>query len=171
MKNSNKTADGHCTESQIGLIEKLTRIGIALSAEKNIGRLLEMIVEEAKNFTQAEGGTLYIMSDDERSLNFAIVQNKTLNIRMGGTGDKITWPSVMLKNPDGSPNFANVSAYTAISGEVVNIPDVYNAEGFDFQGTPKFDMENGYHSKSMLVVPKRWIRLGTIEDASSLPSA
>jgi HD-GYP domain-containing protein (c-di-GMP phosphodiesterase class II) len=141
------------TESQLELIKKLTQIGAALSAEKNIDRLLEMIVDEARNFTNADGGTLYVMSDDETSLNFAIVQNKTLKIRMGGTGGKITWPPVKLKMTDGTPNYANVSAYAALSAKVVNIPDVYDAEGFNFQGTRKFDTDTGYRSKSMLVAP------------------
>ena len=141
------------TEHHLDLIRKLTQIGVALSAEKNIDRLLELIVDSARNFTQADGGTLYIMSDDETALQFAIVQNTRLNIRMGGTGSQITWAPVMLKNADGSPNFANVSAYAAISGEVVNINDVYDAHGFDFQGTRKFDADTGYRSQSMLVVP------------------
>jgi HD-GYP domain-containing protein (c-di-GMP phosphodiesterase class II) len=143
------------TEHQLELIRKLTQIGVALSAEKNIDRLLELIVDEARNFTQADGGTLYIMSDDETALQFAIVQNTKLNIRMGGTGGKITWPPVMLKNADGSPNFTNVSAYAAVSGKVVNITDVYDAHGFDFQGTRKFDTDTGYRSQSMLVVPMK----------------
>lgn len=143
------------TEHQLELIRKLTQIGVALSAEKNIDRLLELIVDEARNFTQADGGTLYIMSDDETALQFAIVQNTKLNIRMGGTGGKIIWPPVMLKNADGSPNFTNVSAYAAISGKVVNITDVYDAHGFDFQGTRKFDADTGYRSQSMLVVPMK----------------
>ncbi len=143
------------TEHQLTLIRRLTEIGSALSAERNIDRLLEMIVDEARNFTRADGGTLYITSDDETALHFAIVQNTKLNVRMGGTGGQITWPPVMLKNTDGSPNFSNVSAYAAISGNVVNIPDVYDAEGFNFQGTRKFDAETGYRSKSMLVVPMK----------------
>ncbi|MDI6776009.1 MAG: HD domain-containing phosphohydrolase [Syntrophales bacterium] len=143
------------TEEQIGHIRQMTRIGAALSAERNLDRLLEMIVEEARRYTCADGGTLYIMSDDETALHFAIVQNDTLKVRMGGTSGKITWPPVMLKNPDGSPNYANVSAYAAISGEVVNIPDVYNASGFNFEGTRKFDAETGYRSRSMLVAPMR----------------
>jgi HD-GYP domain-containing protein (c-di-GMP phosphodiesterase class II) len=143
------------TEHQLDLIRKLTKIGVALSAEKNIDRLLELIVDEARNFTHADGGTLYIMSDDETALQFAIVQNTKLKIRMGGTGSEITWPPVMLKNADGSPNFANVSAYAAISGKVVNITDVYDAHGFDFQGTRKFDADTGYRSQSMLVVPMK----------------
>ena len=143
------------TEHQMSLIRELTQIGVALSAEKKIDRLLELIVDEARKFTQADGGTLYIMSEDETALQFAIVQNTKLNIRMGGTGSKITWAPVLMKNRDGSPNYANVSAYAAISGKVVNIIDVYDAQGFDFQGTRKFDADTGYRSKSMLVVPMK----------------
>jgi HD-GYP domain-containing protein (c-di-GMP phosphodiesterase class II) len=141
--------------AQAERIARLIHIGVALSAEKDLDRLLEMIVDEARGFAAAEGGTLYIMSDDDEALQFAIVQNGPLNIRMGGTGEKISWKPVALRNPDGSSNYANVSAYAALSGNVVNIPDVYDAEGFNFEGTRKFDAGTGYRSRSMLVVPMR----------------
>jgi HD-GYP domain-containing protein (c-di-GMP phosphodiesterase class II) len=143
------------SENLIKQIRRLTRIGTALSAERNIERLFEMIVEEAREFTGADGGTLYIMSDDETALQFAIVQTETLHVRMGGTGGKITWKPVRLLNSDGSQNHENVSAHVALTGNTVNIPDVYDAEGFDFQGTRKFDAQTGYRSKSMLVVPMK----------------
>jgi len=143
------------TENQLEQIRRLTKIGVALSAERNIDRLLEMIVEEARRFTNADGGTLYIMSDDEKALQFAIVQNDSLNIRMGGTAGEITWPPVRLYNEDGALNYSNVSSYTALSGETVNIPDVYHAEKFNFEGTRKYDSETGYRSRSMLVIPMR----------------
>ena len=142
-------------EKQLEHIKRLTQIGTALSAEKKLDRLLEMIVDEARKFTNATGGTLYIMSDDETELKFDIVQNDILGKHMGGTGDEITWPPVKLKNDDGSPNHSNVSAYVAITGEAVNIADVYNAEGFNFEGTKEFDQKTGYRSKSMLVLPMR----------------
>jgi HD-GYP domain-containing protein (c-di-GMP phosphodiesterase class II) len=143
------------SEIQIEQIRKLTRIGTALSAERNIERLFEMIIEEAREFTGADGGTLYIMSDDETALQFAIVQTETLHVRMGGTGGQITWKPVRLQNPDGSPNHGNVSAHVALTGNTINIPDVYDAGGFDFRGTKKFDAQTGYRSKSMLVVPMK----------------
>jgi len=136
-------------------VKNLTKIGVALSGEKNIERLLEMILDEALKFTNADGGTLYIMSDDESELFFAIIKNESLGVRMGGTGGKITWPAVKLKKEDGSPNYSNVSAYVAISGETVNIADVYDAHGFNFEGPKKYDQDNGYRSQSMLVVPMR----------------
>ena len=143
------------SEIKMDQIRRLTRIGTALSAERNIERLFEMIVEGAREFTGADGGTLYIMSDDEAELQFAIVQTETLHVRMGGTGGQITWKPVRLQNPDGSPNHGNVSAHAALTGNTINIKDVYDAGYFDFQGTRKFDAQTGYRSKSMLVVPMK----------------
>ena len=42
------------------LIEKLNEIGIALSAEKNTPKLLEMILKGAKTILNADAGTLYL---------------------------------------------------------------------------------------------------------------
>ena len=153
MKQNGKKKNGYLAHQD--QIKHLIQIGVALSGEKNINRLLEIVVEEARELTNADAGTLYIMSDDETELHFAIVQNISLDVRMGGTGGKMTWPPVKLINADGTPNHANVSAYVAISGEAVNIDDVYDAKGYNFEGTKKFDKNTGYRSKSMLVVPLR----------------
>lgn len=143
------------TQGQMERIRTLTEIGRALSAEKNMDLLLEMIVDEARRLPNADGGTLYIMNDDKSALKFAIVQNESLGVRMGGTGGDITWEPIPLVDSEGRPNHSNVSAYAALSGEVVNIPDVYHAEGFNFEGTRRFDASTGYRSMSMLVVPMR----------------
>ena len=142
-------------QDQLDKIKRFAQIGVALSSEKSLDSLLEMIVDEARRFTHADGGTLYILSDDETALQFAIVQTDTLKIRMGGTGEPIAWHPVPLRDRDGRPNHANVSAHAAISGEVINIPDVYHAEGFNFEGTRQFDRTTGYRSRSMLVAPMR----------------
>lgn len=144
------------TEKQLLLKKKLTNIGSALSAEKNLDALLEMIVVEAMTFTNADGGTLYLMEPDERSIAFKILQTRSLNFRMGGTsGNPVKFPPVKLFKDDGSRNEQQVSAYVALTGTTVNIPDVYEVEGFDFQGTKGFDKNTGYRSQSMLVTALR----------------
>ena len=128
-------------------IKKLSDIGIALSGVYDLNTLLEMIVDQARNFTNADAGTLYIV--EENTLRFKIVQNDSLKIRMGGKdGESIPFTPVEL-------NQSNVSAYVALNGVPVNIPDVYNTDLFDFTGPKKFDQSTGYRSKSMLVVPMR----------------
>jgi len=55
---------------------------------------------------------------------------------------------------DDEENLKNVSSYAAITGESVNIYDVYNTKkNFDFSGPKKYDSHTGYHTKSMLVIP------------------
>ena len=155
-RNGNPGGATSLLPEQMKHIEKLSRIGVALSAEKNIDRLLEMIVDEARDLTHADAGTLYIVDHSGTHLDFVILQNDTMNTRMGGTsGVEISLPPVSLYNDDGSPNHANVSSYAALTGEIVNIDDVYEAEGFDFTGPRKYDAATGYRSTSMLVIPMR----------------
>ena len=130
-----------------GQIKKLSDIGRALSGVYDLNTLLEMIVDQARNFTNADAGTLYIVENS--TLRFQIVQNDSLKIRMGGkTGETIPFPPVEMKE-------SNVSAFVALKGVSVNIPDVYDTDLFDFTGPKKFDSSTGYRSKSMLVVPMR----------------
>ena len=143
------------SEAQAGRIQRLTRIGIALSAEKNIDILLEMIIDEAMRFTHADAGTLYIVDDDAANLQFKILKNRTLKVHKGGTSKQpVKLPPVPLTR-SGRPNHANVSSYAALTGEIVNIEDVYQAEGFDFTGPKAYDARTGYRSRSMLVLPMK----------------
>ena len=130
-----------------GQIKKMSDIGRALSGVQDLNTLLEMIVDQARHFTNADAGTLYIVENN--TLRFQIVQNDSLKIRMGGkSGGTIPFPPVELKE-------TNVSAFVALKGISVNIPDVYDTDLFDFTGPKKFDQSTGYRSKSMLVVPLR----------------
>ncbi|MBF0130947.1 MAG: GAF domain-containing protein, partial [Alphaproteobacteria bacterium] len=135
-------------------LPRLIELGIALSAERDHDRLLERILLEAKGMTNADGGTLYLRTEDD-CLAFEILRNDTLKTAMGGTtGVKIPFPPLKLYNPDtGEPNHNNVATHTALSGERVEIADAYDAKDFDFSGTKKFDAGTGYRSKSFLTVP------------------
>ena len=134
-------------------LHRLSEIGMALSTEKNTDRLFEMILEEAKAITRADGQTLYSMNKDG-NLKFEIMRNDTMNINMGGTsGIEIPYYPVKLWIDKQTPNKQNVSAYVALAQKTVNIHDAYEEEGFDFEGTKNFDEKSGYRSKSFLTVP------------------
>ncbi|HSR63710.1 MAG TPA: GAF domain-containing protein, partial [Gammaproteobacteria bacterium] len=135
------------------LLGELNAIGIALSAEKNHDRLLEMILVRAKQMTNADGGTLYSVTDDNR-LKFEIMITDSLDIHMGGTsGEPISFYPVRLYEEDGRPNNHNVVACAVLNNATINIPDAYSNEDFDFSGTRNFDQKTGYRSKSFLTVP------------------
>ena len=133
-------------------IDRLTEIGIALSAEKDTGKLLELIMMGAKALTHADGGTLYFLKDNR--LTFEIITNDSLNIQMGGTsGNRIEFDSIPLYREDGEENHNNVVTHCVLTGETINIEDAYNEVGFDFTGTRNFDSNTGYRTRSILTFP------------------
>lgn len=135
-------------------LEYLNRIGIALSQETDINRLLETILTAAKTITNADGGTLYRLIEDK--LKFEIVLNDSLKIAMGGTtGVVVPFYPIPLHQPDGAENNNMVAAYAALHDETVSISDAYTADGFDFSGTRNFDKKTGYRSISFLTIPMK----------------
>ena len=133
---------------------RLIELGIALSAERNHGRLLEKILLGAKELANADGGTLYLVGENRRELGFAIMRNDSMQVALGGTtGAPIPYPPVQLYNPDGSPNRHHIAACAVNTGEIINIPDAYATDLFDLSGPKRFDARTGYHSQSFLTVP------------------
>ena len=136
-------------------LDRLNSIGVALSAEHDNNRLLEIILLGAKELTNADGGTLYTVTE-EATLKFEIMRTLSLDIAMGGTtGVPIIFPPLPIYLADGSPNTNMVAAYSVFNATTVNIPDAYLTEGFDFSGTRKFDEKMGYRSQSFLTVPMK----------------
>jgi HD-GYP domain-containing protein (c-di-GMP phosphodiesterase class II) len=136
-------------------LERLNSIGVALSVEHDNNRLLEVILLGAKELTNADGGTLYTVTEDGK-LKFEIMRTLSLDIAMGGTtGKEIQFPPLPIYLEGGKPNTNMVAAYSVVNAKTVNIPDAYLAEGFDFSGTRKFDEAMGFRSKSFLTVPMK----------------
>jgi len=141
-------------EDKLRRLELLLRVGVALSGETDTNRLLETILLEAKELTRADGGTLYIRSDED-SLHFAIMRTDSLGIAIGGTtGRPSTLPPIPLRDPDtGAPNHRHIASYAALRKQSINIPNAYDTTRFDFSGTKAFDARNGYRSVSFLTIP------------------
>jgi signal transduction histidine kinase len=147
QKTTGKEAEENIIRNLLEKLTKLTDIGLALSAERDLDILLEMIMEEARNLTYADGGTLYIL--EKNKLHFKIFQNDTLGIRMGGNNESpIPFPPLEI-NP------SNVSSHVALTGKTVNIPDVSKYKDHDFSGPRAFDQKFSYRTVSMLLVPMK----------------
>ncbi|RIK74733.1 hypothetical protein DCC62_14705 [candidate division KSB1 bacterium] len=127
-------------------IARLNQIGIALSSEHNLNKLLELIVKEARRFTVADGGSLYIKEDDK--LNFLVAQTESLEKKLEGAPSFKSFYVPLTKE--------SISGYVAITGQVLNIPDVYHiSPTVEYRFNKDFDKRMGYRSKSMLTVPMR----------------
>lgn len=128
-------------------------IGKKLSAEKNIEKLLDMILETSMEITAADAGTLYLAIDsnsgewsayekgkENKLLKFAISKNNSVNINFQSSTLEITRGSIM--------------GYAALSTQPLRIDDAYKiAPDVDYKFNEGFDNLTGYRTKSILTVP------------------
>jgi HD-GYP domain-containing protein (c-di-GMP phosphodiesterase class II) len=135
-------------------LDLLTEVSVALGDGHDIDTFLDRILKVAKSMTNADGGTLYRPSADERSLCFHISLNDSLDLYQGGSsGKSIDLTPIPLYDEHGDKNLASVAAYAANFHQSVNIADVYRADVISFSGMRSFDQAFGYRSKSILTVP------------------
>jgi putative two-component system response regulator len=130
--------------TELHLAQRLIQVGIALSAERTLERLLQLIVSEAQTLTNAEGVSLYLRQAD--SLYFKITQNYAIVPSNPAT-------SSLPLNDTAHPSIA---AYVVKTGETLNIANVYQLPlDAPYQFNPDFDRKTGYCTTSMLTVPMR----------------
>jgi HD-GYP domain-containing protein (c-di-GMP phosphodiesterase class II) len=128
----------------VAQIHALNRIGIALSSETNLQILMELILEESRKLTGADGGSLYLK--EKNNLIFYVTQNKTLNDRSDFSGG---FKHHIL--PISKKSFAG---FVATTGEVLTIEDAYNLpSSAPYKFNYDFDKDNNYRTRSVLVVP------------------
>lgn len=126
-------------------VDTLTMVGTSLSSETNIGRLLEMVVEEACRVSNTDGGTLYTVK--EGKLHFEIIRNESMNIRMGGTsGTAVVVPPLAIDE-------GSIAGWVAVRQQVAYVRNVAESTEFDFTSVRRYDASTGYRTRAMLVVP------------------
>lgn len=125
-------------------LRQLYKIGIALSSERSIENLLNLILEKSKEITFADAGNLYIIEKEENFLYFKLVQNNSLR-------EKTKFKEIKLPCDKKS-----IAGFVALTGKTLNIDDVYNLpKESEFTFNDRFDKNHNYQSKSMIVIPMR----------------
>ncbi|MGH9812688.1 MAG: HD domain-containing phosphohydrolase [Candidatus Acidiferrales bacterium] len=126
-------------------IAELNRIGIALSAERDTQRLLELILRASREITSADAGSLYLVeevSETEKRLRFKLTQNDSIEVGL----TEFTIPI----------NRRSIAGYVADTGEVLHLEDAYEiSPESPFGFNRRFDEEIGYRTKSMLTIPMK----------------
>jgi HD-GYP domain-containing protein (c-di-GMP phosphodiesterase class II) len=125
--------------------QKLIDISIALTSETNINRLLSKIVSELRRLSGAQGGSLYLA--EKKLLKFEVAQNDVLAQCFGSD-------FLCFKKHELPINENSLAGYVALTGEILNIPDVYDLPGsLPYHFDPSFDQRNNYRTQSMLLAP------------------
>jgi putative two-component system response regulator len=128
-------------------LARLNEIGIALSSERDYDKLLRAILREAREFTRAEAGTLYVIEGE--AMLIVAAQNERLQQGEGQRCPVILGPHNRLPLTPHS-----MAGYVGITGQIVNLENVYQIPlGRPYSFDAEHDRRNNYRSRSMLVVP------------------
>ncbi len=126
-------------------MEELNRIGVALSSTRDIGTLLNLILQKAREVTNADAGSLYLVehvTEAERRLRFKLTQN-----------DSVRFPFTEFTLPISEKSMAG---YVALHGEVINLADAYKISADrPYKFNPKIDEDSHYRTRSMLTMPMK----------------
>jgi HD-GYP domain-containing protein (c-di-GMP phosphodiesterase class II) len=131
--------------------DMLISIGRALSQERKIEKLLEIILKRACEVTNADAGSVYIVEGHEepveqRKLRFAASQNESRDVQPAGFTMNVNETSIVGR--------------CVISSDRINVADLYNLDepgagnnqwGFVHDRT--FDDRYRYQTRSVLAVP------------------
>ena len=125
----------------------LVRVGAAISSIRDMDDLFERILQEAMDFSGADGATLYLKRGD--FLDFHIAMNKTLEQRIGKGGMAILYERYSIPISTNS-----MAGYCALTGRPLNIRDMQDLPpGTQFRHNKEFDLKAGYDTHSVLTVP------------------
>jgi signal transduction histidine kinase len=116
-------------QKKLALVQE---IGRALSSALDLDQLLRLIMEKVTLLMEADRSTLFLVSDDGRTL-----------------WSKITQGSEMLEI--GLTVGEGIAGWVAESGQTLNIPDAYIDKRFQ----PAVDLRSGYRTRSILCTPMR----------------
>ena len=124
---------------------ELIEIAKALSTEREIDKLLGLILEKGRFITGADAGSIYVVEGDEpepqpRTLRYKLSQNSS-----------VVFDSREFTVPV-SPR--SMSGYVALHRKPLNIADVYDLPALaPYAFDRSFDAKIGYRTKSMLCAP------------------
>ncbi len=125
-------------------VTELTRIGVALSTERDLLTLLGMILSQARRIAGADAGSLYLVETHDNAaatLRFKLTQNHTL-------------PDLPFSEFEIPLDHSSLAGYAASTGEPLIFDDVYLLpDNVSYTMNRSFDEKFGYRTKSMLVLP------------------
>jgi len=122
---------------------ELVEIARAMTQERDIDRLLDLILEKSRFITGADAGSIYVVETDEAGaehLHFKLSQNESCEFE----SSEFTIPV----------STRSIAGAAVVTRRPINIPDVYEIgddEPFSFDRS--FDERVGYRTKSMVTMP------------------
>ncbi len=126
-------------------LKELLQIGMALSSERDVDALLSLILSKARDITNADAGSLYLMEESEsgeKHLRFKLTQNDSIQFLFKETTIPLAETSM--------------AGHVALRGAAINLADAYKIPAErPYRFNDSFDRNSGYRTHSVLTLPMR----------------
>jgi HD-GYP domain-containing protein (c-di-GMP phosphodiesterase class II) len=127
------------------VLDEMIAIARAITQERDVDKLLGLILEKSRYITGADAGSIYVLEQGQReekkhSLRFKLSQNDSVDFHskefvMPVSNRSIVGSVVLMRKP-------------------INIPDVYDLDpSVSYEFDRSYDRRSGYRSRSMLTMP------------------
>ena len=126
-------------------LKELLQIGVALSSERDVDSLLSLILSKAREITNADAGSLYLMEESEsgeKHLRFKLTQNDSIRF--------------LFKESTIPLAETSMAGHVALRGAAINLSDAYKIPAErPYRFNNSFDRNSGYRTRSVLTLPMR----------------
>jgi HD-GYP domain-containing protein (c-di-GMP phosphodiesterase class II) len=136
------------------ILQEVLNVSVALSSERNTKKLLESILLAAKKLTNADGGTIYSVND-ENELVFDTLFNDTLKLHLGGSSNSVATLNSIPIYINGEVNAQAIVAQAAASGKLINIADMTKTAAEQYSRSKAVDQQYNYTTQSVLTIPMK----------------
>ena len=133
--------------------KSLVDIGIALSNEKELGRILDLILEKALETTEADSASISLTENIKIDSIGTTGQKVFTVLRFHRNANRVT--RQRLQDKVIAIDETSIAGYCALTGQSVRVDDCYSLEGAPFSFDPTTDTEMKYKTISMLTIPMK----------------
>lgn len=132
------------TDAEKGLLD----IGYKMATESRFMLLFDTILEGCIHYTNADGGSLYMVDEEEGRLVHLLDVNRSLDLGAETRGGASQADMRKAEDKD-----TNIFTNTYHKKCIINIPDIYDINVFDTRFIREFDAKYNYRTQSVLMSP------------------
>ncbi len=151
-----RNRDGSIPESETERLRTLLEVSDELDHIADLDSLLDRILLEARSFTNADAGTIYLKDGDQLRFSYNSQAGHLMS------GDPNQKKSIYL-NHVMPVDEHSIAGYVALTSDTLIIDDAYKiGSDVPYRFNPAFDKSSGYRTVSMLTVPLKTNRGTTV---------
>jgi HD-GYP domain-containing protein (c-di-GMP phosphodiesterase class II) len=133
-------------------MEQLHQIGIALSSMHDANAVLELILSKAREMTNADAGSIYLVEEKRADGRPTGVEQRFLRFKLS-QNDSVELPKREMTMPISEESIAG---YVALHGEALHLRDAYHVPvSAPYKLNTQFDRQFAYRTQSLLTLPMK----------------